>query len=252
MLADGVVDSTLTPFQIAESFLTTHGADVVARKIVDLLEIDSNRNVVISGFRAVEEMDLIKQAVPHARVVLIEASERTRFERHLARGRLDGVNTISAFRTLDGEQNLFGLLRVAEEFADIKVENEGSLEEYFRQVDAILGRQVNAQISGVSWDVQPRLVKERSQTYQCLRVLDASGRPLTCQEIEASTTAAGHPIRYNNANKVLKRIPGLARRIESPGMVVRYEILNAGRAYLRYMDREPLSASSGSSASNVG
>jgi inosine/xanthosine triphosphate pyrophosphatase family protein/dephospho-CoA kinase len=237
MLADGNIDPSLTPFQIADIYLAEHGADVVARKIVQLLDLDSERDIVISGFRAIEEVDLLKQVIPDARVVLIEASERTRFERHLARARLDGITSIVAFRTADAEQGMFGLLRVAEEFADIKVDNEGSLEQYWSQVDAVITGQTQAEAAGITWNVQPRLTREKSQTYHTLHALDAAGRPLDCTEIEAATTAAGHPIRYNNANKVLKRIPGLARRMESPGMNVRYEILSAGRAYLRYMDR---------------
>ncbi len=235
MMADGVVEPSLTPFQVADIFLKANGADVVARKVLELLESEAERNVVIGGFRTVEELDLLKQVIPDARTVLIDSTERTRFERHLARGRLDGINSLQAFRKLDAEQGMFGLLRVADEFADIRIENEGSLEQYWSQVDAVIVR--DTKVAGVSWDVQPRLGRDRSQAYHTLRVLDIAGRPLDCYEIEAATSAAGHPIRYNNANKVLKRIPGLVARLETVGMRVRYDILSAGRAYLRYMDR---------------
>ncbi len=239
MLAEGVTDPTLTPFETADAFLGAHGADVVARKVVEILELETERNVVISGFRAVEEIDLIHQVIPDARVVLIEASERTRFERHLARGRLDGITTVAAFRKLDEQQGMFGLLRVAEEFADIRVINEGILPSYWAQVDAVIqGKQYGAP-PGIVWNVQPPLPPERSQTYHTLRSLELAGRPLDCYEIEAATEEAGHRIRYNNANKVLKRNPALARRIDTPGMRVRYEILNAGRTYLRYLERAP-------------
>ncbi|HYI12583.1 MAG TPA: non-canonical purine NTP pyrophosphatase [Thermoanaerobaculia bacterium] len=237
MLAEGAVDPGLTAFEIADTFLRSHGADIVARKVVEILDIETDRDVVITGFRAVEEVDLLKRVMPDARVVLIEASERSRFERHLARGRLDGITTMTAFRALDSEQGMFGLLRVAEDFADIRILNEGSLEVFWAQVDAVITHDVQAALSGISWDVHPRLTRDRNQTYHALRALDQTGRPLDCNEIEELTAAAGHRIRYNNANKVLKRIPGLARRIESPNMLVRYEILSAGRAYLRYMDR---------------
>jgi inosine/xanthosine triphosphate pyrophosphatase family protein/dephospho-CoA kinase len=235
MMADGVVEPDLTPFQIASTFLKKNGADVVARKVLELLDSEAERNVVVGGFRTVEELDLLKQVVPDARIVLIDSTERSRFERHLARGRRDGIDSLDAFRELDTEQGMFGLLRIADEFADLKIANEGSLQEYWSQVDAVISR--DTKVPGVSWDIQPRLGRERSQSYHTLRALDAAGRPLDCNEIEAATTAAGHPIRYNNANKVLKRIPGLVTRLETSGMRVRYEILSAGRAYLRYMDR---------------
>lgn len=237
MLADGAVDPGLGAFEMAEAFLRDHGPDVVARKVIEILDMENDRDAVITGFRTVEEIDLLKRVIPDARVVLIEASERTRFERHLARGRLDGITSISAFRALDAEQGMFGLLRVAEDFADIKVVNEAGLEEFWSQVDAVITRDMQAPVTGINWEVHPRLGREKNQTYQALRALDRAGRPLDCNEIEELTAEAGHRIRYNNANKVLKRVPGLARRIESPNMLVRYEILSAGRAYLRYMDR---------------
>jgi inosine/xanthosine triphosphate pyrophosphatase family protein/dephospho-CoA kinase len=237
MMAEGEIDPHLSPFELAQVFLSAHGPDVVARKVVEILDMESARDIVISGFRTVEEVDVLKTIIPEARIVLIEASERTRFERHLARGRLDGINTMTAFRTLDAEQGFFGLLRVAEDFADIKISNEGNLPEYWAQVDAVIVRDRQVPVTGISWKVHPRLGRERNQTYHTLRALEKAGRPLDCNEIDQLTDAAGHRIRYNNANKVLKRIPGLARRIDSPGMLVRYEILSAGRAYLRYMDR---------------
>ena len=65
---------------------------------------------------------------------------------------------------------------------------------------------------------------EKTQLFRCLRVLDEAGRPLSCDEIEEITARTGARIRHNNANKVLKRVPELARRIETERMRVRYEV----------------------------
>lgn len=108
MLAEGAVDPSLTAFEAAGAFLSANGADVVARKVVEIIGMETDRNVVISGFRTVEELDVLKRAVPEARVVLTEASERTRFERHLARGRLDGDTSLEAFRRLERNKACLG------------------------------------------------------------------------------------------------------------------------------------------------
>lgn len=226
-----------SPFEMAARLLRERGQDVVARRVLQLIEQEQERNIIITGFRTIEEIEFLKAALPETVVVVVEASERTRFQRHLERGRTEGVTSIDDFRKLDSEQGLFGLLRVAEDFADIKIINEGTKDQYLRQVEGVITEQVTAGLRGVTRRLHPRQSRDESQTYHCLKALEAAGRPLDCKEIDFATERAGHKIRYNNANKVLKRIPGLAQRIDSPGARVRYEILSAGRAYLRYMDR---------------
>jgi hypothetical protein len=67
-------------------------------------------------------------------------------------------------------------------------------------------------------------------------MLEAAGCPLTCEEIEEASRGSGKAIRHNNANKVLKMVPELARRLDADDLRVRYEILNPGRAYIRMMN----------------
>ena len=122
---------------------------------------------------------------------------------------------------------------MAEEFADMRVVNEASLEEYHQRIDTILSGRSGESAQGVSTKIHPRHPAMENQLYRCLDVLENAGRPLTCDEIEALTRKSGKAIRHNNANKVLKRVPELARRLELEGTRVRYEILNPGRAYIR-------------------
>lgn len=222
------------PFQLARATLDELGSDVVARKIVQLYpRVD--RGLVISGFRTIEELELIKKHIGNAQVVLIEASERTRYQRHLERGRYESVKSFEAFRAHDLQQWSLGLLRVAEDFADIKIVNEGTKEEYFGRIDAILHGKDLSGVSGISTRVQPRHIADENQLFRCLVALSDAGRPLSCDEIQEMTQLSGNAVRHNNANKVLKRVPELARRLELERTRVRYEITNAGRAYLRYM-----------------
>ncbi|MFZ0638206.1 MAG: non-canonical purine NTP pyrophosphatase [Candidatus Acidiferrales bacterium] len=229
----GIYDPT--PFVAAKNTLESYGPDVVARKILELYGDQLDEGFVITGFRTIEEVEVIRNHFPHVRVVLVEASERTRFQRLIERVRTPKVKTLEEFRKLDEQQWSFGLLRVAEEFADIRVMNEESLEEYYGRIKAIITGTVEHAVHGVSTRVRPRHDAEENQLFRCLVALESAGRPLTCDEIEAQTRKSGKAIRHNNANKVLKRVPELARRLELEGTRVRYEILNPGRAYVRLM-----------------
>lgn len=235
--------STLSPFEFAQRVLEANGPDAVAHKIAQLCAREDGRGIVISGFRTLEEVQLIKRRYPNSKVVWIEASEKSRYARFIARSRDDGLPSLHAFRELDTMQSSFGLLRVAEAFADIRILNEDTLEKFGQQVEAVLNIRRLRAIAGVVTNVKPLHAAEHSQLYHCLVVLNESKRPLTCDEIQERTKRHGHEIRYNNANKVLRKALGLVKRWEIPGAKIRYEIVNSGRAYLRLI--EELSSSNG-------
>jgi inosine/xanthosine triphosphate pyrophosphatase family protein/dephospho-CoA kinase len=231
----GLDNGSLDPFEFASKVLEEKGPDAVAIRIVQLYSKEYQPGLVITGFRTIEEVEYIKKHFPQCKIVWIEASERTRYERCLARGRDSLAKTPQEFRKLDSQQSKFGLLRVAKEFADIRIINEGDIKNYNKQIDAVItGDRINT-FPGITTNIQPRYKAEQNQLYECLFVLGEAGRPLTCDEIQERTSARKHEIRHNNANKVLKRVPELAKRWEQEGSRVRYEILNPGRAYIRLM-----------------
>lgn len=236
MIRSECSDPEPDPFIYAQKLMQERGYDVVANEVLRIYGTESERDVVISGFRTVQELETLRQHRPDAKVVLIEANDRIRFQRHLNRARPGAPIKFSAFRELDKQQETFGLLRVVEDFADVKLVNEGSLEEFFQKVDFVLGGRSSSNLAGVTIDVRPRQKRDKSQLYRCLVALSESGRPLDCDEIEEATRRYGSMVRYNNANKILKRVPELARRIEIAGQRVHYEIQEAGRAYVRFMD----------------
>jgi dephospho-CoA kinase len=218
--------------KFAEVLLKEKGMDVVARKVLQLISNKMHSSFIITGFRTFEELEVIKNELPNARIVLIDASERNRFERYVKRGRQVEVRKVEEFRRIDQDQWRFGLLRVAEDFADFKIENEGTIKEYFTQIDALLGGEFH-KIRGVSEDVHSSRKGERSQLIRCMDVLDKIGKALDCNEIQDKTGETGKPIRFNNVNKILKRYPELVKRIEVGGEKVRYKIEESGRTYLR-------------------
>ncbi len=191
--------------------------------------------IVITGFRTIEELETIKAQFPDAQVLVIEATERARYQRYLARGRLEPAHSRRDFRISDENQWSFGLLRVAEDFADLRIINEGSLPDFLQQIGAVLGQEGKIRVSGISRRVRPRHGLRENQLYRCLVALHDAGRALSCNEIQKETGRTGAAVRFNNVNKVLKKVPELANRYALSGSRLRYDITNAGRAYVRYM-----------------
>ncbi len=230
-------------FTAAAKTLESYGPDVVARKILEMYKEKLAQGCVITGFRTMEEVEVLKKAIPRAKLVLIQASDRTRFERHIQRGRSQSVETFDGFKKVDAQQWSFGLLRVAEEFSDIKVVNEGTIQDYYEKIDVILtGGRIDT-LPGISTRIRPKHGTDENQLFRCLLILEEAGRPLTCEEIEEGTRQSGRAIRHNNANKVLKRVPELARRLDADQLRVRYELLNPGRAYIRLMNQKSMEIS---------
>lgn len=225
----------VTEQQFAERILKRFGADAVARKLLDLVDGSNIERLAVTGFRTIEELECMRGTFPEAKIVFIEASERTRYERRLKRSRTDEALSFEAFNTLDRSQWNFGLLRVAEELADIRITNESSLEDYYGRIAAIMTGNPDMEVSGVSTMIKPRYGSEANQLLRALEALEQAARPLDCAEIQDATGRSGFPVRHNNANKVLKAAPELAQRIEMPGSRVRYNISDSGRAYLRIM-----------------
>jgi len=221
-------------YAFAKDTLENKGADVIARRVLQLFARDIPHGLIVTGFRTIEELEVFRAKVPRAEVVLVESSERTRFQRHRLRGRLGKIQTVAEFKGHDVAQWRFGLLRVVEEFADIKIENEGTLEDFLQQVDFLLLTGARKPFSGVSRRVFVRQSLEHNQLFRCLNALVEGGRPMACDEIQEATRTTGIEIRDNNANKVLKRVPELATRFELAGTRLRYDVSSAGRAYVRY------------------
>lgn len=218
--------------KFASSLLEAEGSDIVARYIAENLVRDGSEPTVITGFRTIEEVEFFRETYQDVRVVSVSAPQRLRYERYVRRNTRD-VRSFAQFQQTDEEQHLLGLLRVADELADVRVENVYSEEEYASQIAKVLGVR-GAAARGVT-HVERRLEREKSQLYRCLLVLRRVGRPLTTQELSALSGES--TILHNNVNKMLKRYPELARRQESPGANVRYSITERGLAFISAIDR---------------
>ena len=183
MLQREVDVQTTDAFHLASEVLRRKGPDIVARQIVGMLGSELQNRCVITGFRTIEEVEFIRDKVPGCQVVLIDASERTRFERHLRRARLGSLKTMGDFQRDESQQTLFGLLGVARDLADVCIENEGSIDEFQAQIEAIVGRRTEG-ISGVSRKPHDVSAIMAGRLFRCLCVLEKAACPHPAPRLE--------------------------------------------------------------------
>ena len=245
---DGGVE-TAGAFGRARDLLERRGADCVARRIAYEYQDKLESGVVITGFRAIEEVVYFRNRYPSCLVIYIDAGDRVRFSRHLERGRLDQIRTLEDFMTHDQEQWSLGLLAraphiadVPRDIADVEIENEFNLEDYFGQIDALVDgvgvsggvgvvRGEFSELPGVS-RVSRRAVCNR-RAFRCLSALGEFAEAVSCADVR-ERMAEGDGERVMNVrhvNWVLARLPELVERIEGRGRL-RYRINSAGRAYV--------------------
>ena len=223
------VGRTVQSGEDARQFLDEFGSDVVARQISDQIQ-ERAGPIVVSGFRTIEEVNCLHSAHRNVHVLLLQADQRIRFERHVSRGRDSHVRTPQDFRMLDLEQISFGLLEVGEEVADMVVTNDGELGSFYRRVDAVVGR--------IMFQNSLEQRSEQSELHRSLRALSNFDRYASCEEIAEETAKLGVPVRRYNTNRALKAASHFADRSSSSHDVLRYRLNSSGESLLRYLDRK--------------
>ncbi|MCD4739857.1 hypothetical protein K8R43_01545 [archaeon] len=107
------------------------GMDVLAKRL--LKKVDHSR-IVISNFRSPEEVQFFIDRTPKFSLIKIDAEPSTRFKR---RGTLDPNTTKEFFERDKRDINNKGMGRVFE-LADYHIDNNGSLEQLYEQLDVII------------------------------------------------------------------------------------------------------------------
>jgi hypothetical protein len=202
-------------------FLREHGLDCVAEAIAKYLDRGKANLNVVTGLRTVEEIYLLAQRFSQARIVLIDSDARTRFERHLKRARDTDIRSFGDFKQQDEKQAAFGALRVATEIATDTIRNEGTLEQYWAKIDALVS-------------VLPKLRREvghRSELHRTLIALNEM-QAGTCEQISATAADLGIPVRKYNTNRALKSVPEFAERIKRSGHLLSYKLTARGQRLL--------------------
>lgn len=221
-----------TDFARAIELMRTYGEDIIAKRILSMIDQTPGAVTVVSGFRTLAEVAFFRSSLRDVKIVQIRATPRTRFFRYLQRERSeDRKRNYDQFLELDDEQRSFGLLEIVDDVADVTIENEGTIEDYHVRIDEV----VDYAVAPETKEAPQRAATLNGQLFRCLAVLALERRALDCAEISAGTSRFGRPIRHNNVNKILKRVPSLAKRYEarSAGDHVTYEIQEGGLLFLQ-------------------
>lgn len=108
------------------------GMGIIAEKL--LKEVKEEKKIVFVGARSVEEIELIKEKFPTAKLVLVEAQEEKRFDR---RSNLD-PDELEKFSLRDKtDEEKKGMKKVFL-LAEFKIENNGSIENLFKKTQDLM------------------------------------------------------------------------------------------------------------------
>lgn len=218
----------------AKAYLGKHGYAVVAHEIVRILELRNAEPAVITGIRTVEELEYLVEKIPELEIVAINADLKTRFFRHIERGRDQGGHTINEFSKSDEEQATFGLLRVIDDVASASIQNDTpTLDAYLEKIRNCFSQAPISKSQVSSSAFEP--LSMQSELVRSLAALELIGRPASCEEIHDATKKLGSSVPKYNNNRALKSVPELAQRLQERGELLRYALTYHGRSFLRVL-----------------
>lgn len=130
---------------VAQELRERYGKEAVAKLALNRLRktLEKSCVVVVDGIRSIDEVNYIKSCISaDVIVVAIHASQKTRFNRLRARGRAGDPKSWGEFVERDLRELSWGLGNVIA-LADVVIVNEGSLEEFKRDITNFLKEVVN-------------------------------------------------------------------------------------------------------------
>jgi dephospho-CoA kinase len=115
------------------------GEDIMAKVIFHDVKNDSNMIVAIDGVRRKADIKYLKE-LPEFKLIYIEATMENRYERIHVRGENadDNQKTFEEFKH-DHERETELQIKDLGSIADFVIDNNGTIEELFEQVDKIIG-----------------------------------------------------------------------------------------------------------------
>ncbi len=109
-----------------------YGDDVIAKRCFEKIKEIKNDIVIVEGVRSLAEIRAFKEKIPNFYTILIETSQKTRFERLKKRGRPDDSISWEIFVKRDERELGFGIGNAIES-ADFYIVNEKDDLETFKE-----------------------------------------------------------------------------------------------------------------------
>ena len=104
---------------------------IIAKKLVDLLSASKHDKYVIDGFRTPAEVELFRKSFAKFYLLHIMAGDDMRFKRRQAE---DPTASFEKMKERDSMQQIMDTIRTV----NFRINNNGTREELYRQVDSIL------------------------------------------------------------------------------------------------------------------
>jgi len=120
---------------VAHSMREKHGMDIWAKRTVEKIHsLKKSPLLVIDGVRNMEEIEYFKKELGmEFLVIAIDAPDELRRKRAISRGRTDDSKNLKDLKERDKREIRWGLQKVIAD-ADIVIPNNGSLEDFKKQV----------------------------------------------------------------------------------------------------------------------
>jgi dephospho-CoA kinase len=124
--------------EISTAIRQTFGEDTMAKVMYEDVKTDSNDVIVIDGVRRLADIKYLRQ-LPEFKLVYIDTSIENRYGRIVKRGENpdDNTKTLEQFKK-DQESEADMQIRGLKDKADFVLDNNGTTEELYAQVDAII------------------------------------------------------------------------------------------------------------------
>ena len=233
------IDRGATIELFGAAFHRLYGQDVVVRTLLETTDLAGlESGFVITGLRHVEELEYLRSRYENVSLIYVDATDRTRFERHLRRGRVGDASEFVEFQAREAAQMEFSLTRLGRQIADFVIVNEGSLADYTAQIDFVTGMGGRPRPRGIRRVKHDAAWLHGRRSYWCLKALEEAGRPLSAKEVTAIVEGRSGKAISSGVGRLLRSLHPLIQEIMSNEL--RGFVINpTGSSFLRVMESQP-------------
>lgn len=122
---------------ISNRYISRYGTDYFMRQIVDIIKQEGWTAAGITGIRTPDDVRTLKQLLGEDfTLVYVHVSDpHLRYERARQRGAVRDPNTFEEFAAKDREEEELFHIRETIRYADLMIDNSGSLEEFHQEIE---------------------------------------------------------------------------------------------------------------------
>ena len=126
-------------YKIVDEIRAKDGKEALVKRVIKKFKRDK---IVISGIREKEEIEYLREKFPgKVKILHLTSDAKLRFERIKGRGRTGDPKTFKEFLEQEKREQKKFNFNIIFSMADLKIENKGTIEELYKQIDCLLKTQ---------------------------------------------------------------------------------------------------------------